>query len=205
MLLARHGQTEWSRDGRYQGRSDAPLNAHGEAQALQLGLHLRGLDIDAILTSPLRRARETAGQVAGLLGLGAPLVDARLVELDYGAWEGLTQCEIRLRWPERLRQWKRAPEWAAAPGGESLGRMRERMRAFFLDPMWATHCGGRVLIVSHSGPIRVALLEAAQRPLGIFRRIVVPTASVHGLCLHRHAASFALATPSTEQKPCILQ
>jgi len=76
-----------------------------------------------MLTSPLRRARETADLIAERLGLGAPVVDPRLVEIDYGTWEGLTQAEVRLRWPDELRRWKHTadPDSAAAPGGDYPG------------------------------------------------------------------------------------
>jgi probable phosphoglycerate mutase len=185
LVLVRHGDTEWSRTGRYQGRSDRTLTAEGRAQALDVALRLKDAGISSMLTSPLRRARETADLIAERLGLGAPGVDPRLTEIDYGTWEGLTQAEVRLRWPDELRRWKRTadPDSAAAPGGESLGQVRERLRLFLLDPMWAAHGAGDVLIVSHTGPIRVALLQAARQPLSMFRRIPVPAASIHHLSL----------------------
>jgi len=199
LLLVRHGHTEWSRSGRYQGRSDPPLISEGGEQARELGLRLKGLDIESIFTSPLLRARETAELIAGMLGIGAPIVDPRLIEIDYGTWEGLTQAEIRLRSPDQLRRWKRTPELASAPGGESLSHIRERLLLFLLDPMWAAHRGGGILIVSHTGPIRVALLEASRQDLSMFRRIEVPTASLHRLALHWEEGKFRLAPQAAEQ------
>lgn len=204
LLLVRHGQTEWSRSGRYQGRSDPPLIDEGHAQALQIGICARGQGIRSILTSPLRRARETAEIIAATLGLGAPRVDPRLIELAYGAWEGLTQAEVRACWPDQLRQWKRAPDTAALPGGESLADLRQRLQQFLQDPEWTAHDGG-VLIVSHAGPIRIALLEAAGMSLGMFRKITVATGSLHALTLRRRYGNSNLSTPLTEQQPCVLQ
>ena len=204
LVLVRHGDTEWSRSGRYQGRSDRTLTAEGRAQALDAALRLRDGGISSMLTSPLRRARETADLIAERLGLGAPVVDPRLVEIDYGTWEGLTQAEVRLRWPDELRRWKHTadPDSAAAPGGESLGHVRERLRLFFLDPMWAAHSGRGVLIVSHTGPIRVALLEAARQPLSRFRHIPVPAASIHRLSFQWDERVIGLFSTSTDSAPC---
>ena len=204
LLLVRHGQTEWSRSGRYQGRCDPPLIGEGRAQAVQIGMRARGQGVRSILSSPLRRARETAAIVAATLGLDAPRVDPRLIELAYGAWEGLTQAEVRACWPDQLRQWKRAPDTAALPGGESLADLRQRLQQFLQDPEWAAHDGG-VLIVSHAGPIRIALLEAAGMSLGMFRKIPVATGSLHALTLHRRHGNINLSTQLTEQQPCALQ
>jgi probable phosphoglycerate mutase len=204
LLLARHGQTEWSRSGRYQGRCDPPLIGEGRAQAVQIGMRARGRGVRSILSSPLRRARETAEIVAATLGLDAPRVDARLIELAYGAWEGLTQAEVRARWPDQLRQWKRVPDTAALPGGESLADLRQRLQQFLQDPEWTAH-DGSVLIVSHAGPIRIALLEAAGMPLGMFRNIPVATGSLHALTLHRRHGNSSHSTQLEEQKPCALQ
>jgi len=205
LLLVRHGHTEWSRCGRYQGRSDLPLVAQGREQARQLGQRLKGLGVASVVASPLLRASETAAIVAEALGLGAPVIDARLGEMAYGQWEGLTQAEIRLRWPDQLRRWKRFPEDTAPPAGESLGQVAERLHQFFSDPFWTEHAAGHVLIVSHLGPIRLALLQAAQQPLSQFRQIAVPTASAHYLMLHRSQAEFRLSTKFREQNACALQ
>lgn len=205
LIFVRHGQTEWSLSGRYQGRSDCLLIAQGREQALQIGLRLRGEEVGSILTSPLRRARETAEIIAETLGLDAPDVDHRLVELAYGAWEGLTQTEVRSRWPEQLRQWKRAPESATFPDGECLADLRERLRLFLADPMWAMHRGGSVLVVSHAGVIRAALLEAAQQPLSMFRQTAISTASIHRMVLHWQKGSIRVSTQQQERESCVLQ
>lgn len=205
LIFVRHGQTEWSLSGRYQGRSDLPLVAQGREQAFQTGLRLRGEGVGSILTSPLRRARETGEIIAETLGLDAPDVDHRLAELAYGAWEGRTQAEIRSRWPDQLRQWKRAPESATFPGGECLADLRERLRLFLVDPMWAMHHGGSVLVVSHAGVIRAALLEAAQQPFSMFRQITVSTASVHRMVLHWQKGSIRVSTRQQETEACVLQ
>lgn len=205
LLLVRHGHTEWSRDGRYQGRTDLPLISEGRRQARQLGQRLKGLGVATVFTSPLRRAAETAAIVAETLGLDTPTVDSRLAEIAYGQWEGLTQAEIRLGWPEQLRRWKRLPDVAAAPDGETLGEVRWRLRQFFGDPRWTEQPVGGALIVSHLVPIRLALLEATGQPLSIFRQIHVPIASVHHLTLRCGQGEFSLSTTFQERESCVLQ
>ncbi len=205
MLLVRHGHTAWSRSGRYQGRSDLPLLPEGRAQASQLGQRLKGRGVSHVFASPLLRAAQTAQIIAEVLGLGVPILDTRLAEIAYGQWEGLTQAEIRRRWPDQLRQWKRFPDGAAAPGGESLGELRERLNHFLTEPPWSAPMEGTVLLVSHLGPIRLALLQAARQPLSMFRQLPVPIASVHRLMLCCEANNFRLSTTSQEQESCALQ
>ena len=116
LFLLRHGETEWNRSGRYQGRSDPELTPNGETQARKVAEHLARQNLAAIVVSPLRRAYVTASIVAEHLGL--PITtDERLVEMGYGDWEGLQQAEIKTRWPELLRRWKKAPDEVAPPGG----------------------------------------------------------------------------------------
>ena len=179
LLLARHGRTDWNEVGRYQGQSDPPLSPVGETEAQALAERLRGAGITRILTSPLERAAATAGIVARTLGLAPPLADDRLTELGYGAWEGLTQAEVKLRWPDLLRRWKRAPETVRFPGGEDLATVRARLDDLLASRPWET-CGmgraahgGGVLLVTHTGPIRLLGLAAEGRPLAEFRQIEV--------------------------------
>ena len=90
--LVRHGETEWSRDGRHTGTTDVPLTQHGEADAAAIRGELAGVTPGLVLCSPLQRARDTAR----LAGLVPDAIDPDLVEWDYGAWEGRTTQQIRL-------------------------------------------------------------------------------------------------------------
>ena len=178
LLLARHGETEWNRAGLYQGRSDSPLSATGVAQARALGIALRAGGVGVIVSSQLPRAWDTARAVGAALGLPVRC-DERLAEISYGEWEGLTQADIKQRWPALLRQWKRTPAEVRFPGGESLIEARDRLLGFLRDPPWLqTTPPGAVLIVSHSAIIRIARLEAEQRSLAAFRDVDVAPASV---------------------------
>ena len=104
ILLARHGETDWNREGRFQGHADPPLNETGRAQAAELAAGLAGIHLAAVYSSPLRRALETAELVAATHGVDPVPIDA-LREVDVGSWQGLTRAEVGVRFPEQLSRW----------------------------------------------------------------------------------------------------
>lgn len=201
LLLVRHGETTWTRVGRIQGRADSPLHPEGAAQIRALAATLLPPDPEwpggracLLVSSPLRRAVDSARVLRASLGpairgarLAAP--DPRLAELDFGAWEGLTQPEVKARWPELLRSWKRQPDTVRLPGGETLAEARDRWRDFLAHPPWAHPSWAKdappalAIVVTHAAMIRIALLEAAGAALGGFRAVAVPVASAHRLRL----------------------
>lgn len=174
LFLVRHAETEWNRAGRYQGQSDPPLSAYGEMQAKHLASSMASIHVSAVLTSPLQRARKTAVALAERTGLAA-VSDDRLMELAYGQWEGLTQAEVKSRWPELLRLWKRAPDQIRFPGGETLHDLRCRVQSFLSE---VARQPGPVLAVTHEAVIRIAILEVRGEPLSEYRRVHVANASV---------------------------
>jgi probable phosphoglycerate mutase len=126
ILLARHGETQWNVEGRYQGKTfDIPLSEAGRAQALALGRRLRGLAIHRAVASPLLRARQTAelalGDRAAMLAF-----DPRLVELSHGEWEGRLAAEIQAEQPDLRRAWRETPHLVRLPGGESFRDVEAR-------------------------------------------------------------------------------
>lgn len=186
LILVRHGRTAWNDDGRYQGRSDPPLAPVGVAEAVAVAECLRGEEVSAIVASPLGRARATARVIAEGLGVTRIGIDRRLIEIAYGAWEGLRQSDIRARWPDQLRSWKREPAAMLFPSGESLAQLRARVRDFIRDAAGSRCRGaGSLLAVTHAGPIRIVTLEARERPLGEFRRIEVGPGSISRFMLLR--------------------
>jgi ribonuclease H / adenosylcobalamin/alpha-ribazole phosphatase len=166
-LLLRHGQTQMSVEKRYAGTSDPPLNGVGLEQAAATAKRLATAGLDAIVSSPLLRARATAAEVAALCGLAVD-VDEGFRETDFGAWEGLTFAEVRERWPDALAAWLADPE-AGPPGGESFLAAQQRVEAA-LARVLAAHAGQKVLIVSHVGPVK-ALVAAVllAPPAALFR------------------------------------
>lgn len=167
ILLARHGETPWNAEGRYQGQVDIPLSDVGVAQATALGERLQALRIDRAVASPLARATRTAQ-----LALGSPRAsrlgfDAGLLEIAHGEWEGLLASEIGERDPERLRAWRDAPDTVLMPGagGESLQMVLDRAW-----PGLARACEGlgaddTLLVVAHDAVNRVLLARILGLPL----------------------------------------
>lgn len=163
LLLVRHGETQWNREGRFQGRTDVPLTPEGRAQAVALAEVLRAEPLAAVYTSPLRRAYDTALLIAAPHGL-RPLVDERLVEIHQGEWEGLRPPEIERRWPELYRRWLSAPETVRLPGGETLAEVERRVLAAVAD-LAARWAGGTVCVVAHKVSLAVIRAAAHGSPL----------------------------------------
>jgi probable phosphoglycerate mutase len=151
LLLVRHGETDWNRDGRWQGHSDTQLNDAGRAQARRVAGELG--DVDVIYSSDLARARETAEIIAAQLGDLEVNVDSRLRERSFGAWEGRTGPEIEADFAEQHARW-RAGDGAGADDAEPFEAFGDRVRDF-LEDVLARHPGETVVVVAHGGPIRV--------------------------------------------------
>jgi len=157
ILLARHGETPWNAEGRYQGREDIPLSQRGEGQARALGERLLGVRIDRAVASPLQRAASTARLALGTAREGILTTDAGLMEIAHGEWEGLLASEIAARDPERLRQWRDAPGQVQMPGGESLGEVFARAWPAFVRACAEMPADGTLLVVAHDAVNRVIL------------------------------------------------
>ena len=130
LFLARHGQTEWKAQDRYQGSLDSPLTALGQVQARQTAETMRGRGVQRLLCSPLGRAQHTARVVAVAVGLPVE-VDAELAEISIGRWEGLTRQEVDEHYPgERARRMRGKDRLSYRyAGGESLTEILERARS----------------------------------------------------------------------------
>ncbi|WP_049575643.1 histidine phosphatase family protein [Nocardiopsis sp. SBT366] len=173
LVLLRHGQTPLSVERRFAGRGDVPLTEVGHAQAEAAARRLSGWGIDAVVSSPLSRARHTAGYAAELLGLPVE-TDEGFVETDFGAWEGLTFAEARERDPEGVDRWLADPE-TGPPGGESFADVARRVGAA-RDALLERHRGRRVLVVSHVTPIKVTVQQAVLAPITALYRMHLDTA-----------------------------
>ncbi len=160
--LVRHGETEWNAENRLCGRTDVPLSETGRGQARSLAERLRSTSFDALYASPLERATETAHLISRTGGL-TPVQDSRLLELDYGQWEGKTLAEIRQSDPETFRAWDANPAQVAPPGGESGFEAQQRVVSF-LDFLAAKHPRGNVLVVFHKTVCRLAISYALGMP-----------------------------------------
>jgi len=155
LILLRHGMTASTKARLFSGSggTDPGLDDDGRDQAVRAARWLaRRGGVDAIVTSPLRRARETADVAAAELGLEIGLVDD-LAEAAFGDWDGLTFAEVDERWPEELAAWLE-DTGAPPPGGESYDDVATRARAA-LDELLAAYAGRTVLAVSHVTPIKM--------------------------------------------------
>ncbi|MFC5949141.1 histidine phosphatase family protein [Pseudonocardia lutea] len=176
MLLLRHGQTPLSVEKRYSGLGDPVLTERGEAQAAGAAARIGALGgVDAILTSPLRRARQTAEAVAAATGLPVQVRDG-LIETDFGEWEGLTFVEARERDPEIFARWL-GNTGVAPPGGESFDEAGVRVSAERAKIV-ADFPGRTVVVVSHVTPIKLILQEALASGSSILYRLHLDLASL---------------------------
>jgi phosphoserine phosphatase len=157
IILCRHGQTDWNVHGRYQGRTDVPLNEYGRQQARELAGRLEDRRIDVVYSSTLERAYDTALEIARPRGLEVRR-DPRLDEIDQGLWEGMRHDEIMLHHPEKLLAWQDHPIDLRLPEGETLEEVRLRVRDA-LDDMMLLHQGRAICIVAHSVSMAVVKHE----------------------------------------------
>jgi probable phosphoglycerate mutase len=153
VFLARHGETEWNRVGRWQGKTDIPLSDVGRAQAHALKERLRGRGLVRVYASDLGRARETADIVAAALGLAPVTLDQRLRERGFGCFEGLTRAECEARHPEAWARYL-ADRRSTPPDAEPQAEVVARMMSALTEIAMATPRDGAVLVVSHGGAIR---------------------------------------------------
>jgi phosphoserine phosphatase len=166
ILLARHGETPWNAEGRYQGQIDIPLSDNGIRQAKLLGERLHAVKITKAVASPLSRAKVTAELALGENRIAMLQFDDGLKEIAHGDWEGLLASEIRERDPQRLLAWRETPESVLMPGegGENLQMVFDRAW-----PAFARACQGlgendTLLVVAHDAVNRVLLCKILGLP-----------------------------------------
>jgi len=158
ILLARHGEADWNREGRWLGQADRPLTERGRQQALALKKTLSGVEIDAAFSSDLVRAYETALIAIGDRPLPVGRV-AALRERSFGAWDGLQDEEIPRRFPEAYDAWLQG----LTPGATDAERYEALMERVIrgLREIAEAHRNGIVLVVAHSGPLAVVHAAAS--------------------------------------------
>lgn len=156
VVLVRHGEAEGESAGRFNGRSDAPLTEVGVAQIVALETRVADLDITAILTSPLRRARQAAELLGRTLDL-EPAVIEGLTDLDAGRWTGRTLDDLAHADPADFAAWLDHPETVEFPDGESLPVLRERITATVDEILDAYPDDANLLVVTHEQPARQVL------------------------------------------------
>ena len=161
LILVRHAASTWNDERRIQGQLDPPLSERGREQARRVAERFRDVSVDGFYSSDLRRARDTAAAIAGVLGREPELLP-ELREVALGEWEGLNRDEIVARYPEAWERWRDHPSWDIVPGGEGTDGFESRVGTV-LDRILERHQSGRVLVVTHGGVIQVALLGVLGR------------------------------------------
>ncbi|MFI8994894.1 bifunctional RNase H/acid phosphatase [Streptomyces sp. NPDC053542] len=184
-VLLRHGETALTPEKRFSGSggSDPELSEAGRLQAREAAaaLAVRGT-VQAIVSSPLRRCRETAETIAARLGLDVRIEDG-LRETDFGAWEGLTFSEVRERYPEDLNAWLASAKAEPTGGGESFAAVARRV-AQARDRLQARYAGKTVLLVTHVTPVKTLVRLALGAPPESLFRMELSAASLSAIAYY---------------------
>lgn len=165
LLLVRHGETPWNREGRYQGRTDIPLSEDGERQVQRLGERLAHVPIDLAIASPLSRAQATA---RAIVGDRVPLEsDPGLLEISHGGWEGKLSTEVQRDHAEMFGTWRDRPgrHVPAGPDAETLGDVEARAWPVIERVIARLQHGQTGLVVAHDAVNRVILCKVLGLPL----------------------------------------
>lgn len=184
-VLLRHGETALTPQKRFSGSggTDPELSPAGRRQAAAVAeaLAARGT-VQAVVSSPLRRCRETAQAVADRLGLPVAIEEG-LRETDFGAWEGLTFAEVRERFPDDLQAWLDSPKAAPTGGGESFTAVTRRVSAA-RDRLLAAHAGRTVLLVTHVTPVKTLVRLALGAPPEALFKMELSAASLSAVAYY---------------------
>lgn len=174
LILVRHGQTEWNQLGRIQGRTDIPLNDTGIMQARAAGEWLSQRRIDAVYSSPMQRAFDTATEIARPHGLPVISIDD-IIEIDFGLWEEKTADELKKLYPEYWNDWswhldeEKSANMQAESAYTILNRVKRALNSIFEE----NTAGSTAVVVSHTMPIKLIMANAIGLPLKSLQSIKV--------------------------------
>jgi glucosyl-3-phosphoglycerate phosphatase len=170
IVLWRHGRTEWNASGRFQGQTDIDLDEIGRAQAWESARRLAALEPDLLISSDLRRTRDTMAALAEITGKRIQL-DERLRETFAGEWQGLTGAEIASRYPEEYKAWRAGDPLLKVGGGETRQDVAERMAAAVRDIAARLADDGLAVLTTHGGAARLGIAALIGMPLERFTNI----------------------------------
>ncbi len=184
VALIRHAESTWNREGRIQGKQDPPLSPHGRRQAEALAQRLAQEPLAAVYSSPQQRAFETAEILAAPHNLPVA-VEPGLAEIDHGAWEGLTEAEIRQRFADSYYLWQTRPSRVRMPGGEHVSAVEARVHRAW-HQILALHDEGLIAVVSHEVPIKAIIADVLGLKLDMMGRFVVHNAALNLIEISDH-------------------
>ncbi|MDX1811687.1 MAG: histidine phosphatase family protein [Gammaproteobacteria bacterium] len=177
IYFVRHGQTDFPTDRIYcDDREDPELNKNGLYQASHAANYLKDKELSAIYASPAKRTQMTASAISQVSGVLVK-TDNRWVERRFGIWEGLFFQEIEEKFPEQYLAWKKDKVRYTPEKGETIEDVRNRLTGS-LETLVQRHSGENIAVVSHVGPIRIAVCDAMAIPLGNYRQLRIDYASV---------------------------
>lgn len=179
IILIRHGHVEGIAPERFRGRADLPLTDLGRRQAELTARRVARYQPAALYSSTLRRTIETAEPLARVCSLSIQETWA-FNDIDYGRWQGLTPDEARIRWPDEIEQWYRAPQLVSIPGGEALADVLARITSA-LYPLLRTYSHQTIAIVAHDTVNRVLLLHALELTQRAFWKIAQDPGAINVL------------------------
>jgi glucosyl-3-phosphoglycerate phosphatase len=196
LVLIRHGETSWNRDGRFQGHGGSGLNERGVEQAERTAAYLTRVlpEVAYIARSDLQRVEETAAYMERRMRAAEVLVDKRLREIDVGWWSGKLRSEISEQDPD-VAAWVRGED-VRRGGGETFADLRTRVCEVVDELFGRLEDGETGIVFTHGGPIRVAVTAALGLPAGAERRLE-PVANCALSALHRHAGRVSLAVDNS--------
>lgn len=180
LIIIRHGESLWNREGRYQGQADAPLSELGVRQADALAERLRNEPLHAIFTSPLQRAARTAAAVARYHPHLTVETAPALLEINHGDWQGLLVDEVIERYGDGLREWREHPTRAQMPGGESFSNILKRVLDF-KESLLHNFSERNVLISTHDVVVKILVANALGMDMDRINRIWVTNASISAI------------------------
>lgn len=199
IYLIRHGQTAWNREEIFRGRTDVPLDETGRKQAELAGFYFKEVKIDAIYSSPLSRAWQTAEKIAELHGLQVQPLQG-IIDMSFGEWEGHPHQEVKRMDPETYRLWREEPHLAKLPGGETLDDVRERAMGA-LEEVVRVHPEGTIVLVSHRVVNKVLLCGILGLDNSHFWQIIQDTTAINLIRYHKGRYYLVLMNETCHLKP----
>lgn len=177
LIIVRHGESEWNKIGRYQGQEDAALSDLGQRQAQALGGRLQREKIDAMYTSPLRRAADTARAIAEYHADVPFHTEDALLEIHHGAWQGLYSNDVKAQYGAELREWQLYPTRSQMPNGESFSNILKRV-VDFKERLEAEYGEQTLLISTHDVVVKILVADALGINMDRINRLWITNASV---------------------------
>lgn len=199
IYIVRHGQTAWNKEEIFRGRTDVPLDETGLKQAELVGEYFKGMEIDAIYSSPLSRALQTAQKIAQFNDLKVqPLPGS--IDMSFGKWEGRPHQEIREKDSKTYRQWVEEPHLVRLPGGESLDDVRVRAMAA-LEEVIRKHPEKTLVLVSHRVICKVLICAVLGLDNSHFWQITQDTTAINLIQYRKEKYILSLMNETCHLKP----